>query len=325
MKTLNLLQTEIAIKRTKDFFEEKLADVLALTRVSAPLFVPCDTGLNDTLSGQEKAIRFALKDGGEHCEIVHSLAKWKRLALKRYGFVYGQGLYTDMNAIRKDESLDELHSIYVDQWDWEKIILAEERTEPYLEHVVQNIYRVFLATEAYLHAVYPVLEPKLPRKITFIDSDALLQKYPTLSAKEREHAACREYGAVFLKRIGAKLSDGSVHDQRAADYDDWELNGDILFYYPLLDSAFEVSSMGIRVDNKTLLRQLKARHEMHKCHLMYHQAVLDETLPLTIGGGIGQSRMCMFFLNKEHIGEVQASYWPEAVHAQMAARGITLL
>lgn len=307
---LTIKETEIAIKRLKDFFESRLAKELNLTRVSAPLFVDRETGLNDNLSGEERPVSFDVKALADtNVEIVQSLAKWKRMALFRYGFKPGEGLYTDMNAIRRDEDLDNLHSIYVDQWDWEKIIGKEERTMDTLKTAVEGIYTVFTDTEAYIHDLYPSLERILPQKIYFITSQQLEDRYPSLSAKEREDAICREKGAVFLMQIGRMLNSGQIHDGRAPDYDDWELNGDIIFWYPLLGRAFELSSMGIRVDEHSLARQLKLAGCEDRKSLEFHRLLLAGKLPCTIGGGIGQSRICMFFLGKAHIGEVQVGIW----------------
>ncbi|WP_055071220.1 aspartate--ammonia ligase [Clostridium massiliamazoniense] len=309
---LSLKETAIAIKKIKDFFENKLATELNLTRVSAPLFVKSSTGLNDNLNGVERPVSFdmkALKDS--KIEIIHSLAKWKRNALKEYKFNVGEGLYTDMNAIRRDEDLDNIHSIYVDQWDWEKIILESERTSDTLESIVKIIFSVFKETENYITSIYPIIEKKLPEEIFFITAEELYQKYPNLSAKEREHAICKEKKAVFIKSIGNLLSSGDKHDGRSPDYDDWNLNGDLLFYYPLLDQGLELSSMGIRVDSTSLLYQLKEANCLDRKNLPFHKDLLEGKLPYTIGGGIGQSRICMFFLNKAHIGEVQSSIWDD--------------
>lgn len=310
--SLNIKETEIAIKKLKDYFEAELSKVLKLIRVSAPLFVCPETGMNDNLSGTERPVSFDIKDmKGQHVEIVHSLAKWKRMALYRYGFETGEGLYTDMDAIRRDEELDNIHSVYVDQWDWEKVIAKEDRNEDTLKEIVENIYGVFKSTESYVQKLYPELEPILPEKITFITSQELEDLYSDLSSKEKENAIAKKYGAVFIMKIGGELESGEKHDGRAPDYDDWELNGDILFWYPTLDMALELSSMGIRVDEESLEKQLKLSGCEDRRSLDYHKLVLDKKLPYTVGGGIGQSRICMFFLKKAHIGEVQATIWPK--------------
>lgn len=308
---LNLLETEIAIKFVKDNFERILAEKLSLTRVSAPLFVQPKTGLNDNLNGYERAVRFDILDLRKDVEIVQSLAKWKRMALSKYKFPFETGLYTDMNAIRRDEELDNIHSVYVDQWDWERSIKDDERNLDYLKKVVSSIYEVMKETEGLVNKKYPVLEKKLPEEITFISSEELLNMYPTLNSKERENAACKKYKAIFIYQIGWPLSNGQSHDGRAADYDDWNLNGDILVWFNTLEIALELSSMGIRVDDKSLLKQLEHKDEMDKIYNPYVKGVINNELPLTIGGGIGQSRLCMFFLEKAHIGEVQSSIWSE--------------
>jgi aspartate--ammonia ligase len=322
---LSLRETEVAIKKLKDFFERALAEEMNLVRVSAPLFVRPGSGLNDNLSGVERPVAFDVKSINEECEIVHSLAKWKRMALHRYGFSVGEGLYTDMNAIRRDEDLDNLHSIYVDQWDWEKIIRKEDRNTGTLKSVVRQIYRVFLKTRDYICDEYPVLQPHLPAEISFISSQELEDLYPGLPPKEREDAITEEKGAVFVMQIGGVLKSGEKHDGRAPDYDDWSLNGDILFWNPLLRKAFEISSMGIRVDEEALLRQLKQAGCEDRLELQFHQDLLAKKLPYTVGGGIGQSRLCMFFLEKAHIGEVQSSVWPDRMIEACAAAGIQLL
>lgn len=322
---LNLIKTEEAIKYVKDNFEKDLAKQLSLIRVSAPLFVFPSSGLNDELNGTEKRIEFQMKDIKEHAEIVQSLAKWKRNALAKYHFPLEQGLYTDMNAIRKDEVLDSLHSAYVDQWDWEKSISKEERTIEYLEKTVCQIYSVLKKTEQKIYMKYPELSPVLPNEIYFITTRQLEQKYPKLSPTEREYAICKEKKAVFLMQIGLPLKDGKSHDGRAADYDDWKLNGDILVYYKELDIALEISSMGIRVDAKSLQEQLKQKNEEYKLNNPYVLDILHERLPYTIGGGIGQSRLCMFFLKKAHIGEVQASLWPKEDIEILKTKNIFLL
>ncbi len=323
--TLDLLETEIAIKYIKDTFEKELAKALNLTRVSAPLFVFPETGLNDNLNGVERAVKFDVKDLGRDVEIVQSLAKWKRNALYKYGFKEGAGLYTDMNAVRRDETLDELHSVYVDQWDWEKIIARKDRTKGYLKATVKKIYKAFLKTANKLYAKYPALKTDLPEKITFISTKELEREYPELTRKERENAAAEKYGAIFLTEIGWDLKDKAPHDGRAADYDDWKLNGDIIVYYPVLDIALELSSMGIRVDALALAHQLAASGCTERVDLPFQQAIMNETLPYTIGGGIGQSRICMFFLRKAHIGEVQVSIWPKDVVKTARANGVYIL
>lgn len=307
---LDLIKTEEAIKFVKDNFEKSLADALCLIRVSAPLFVLPSSGLNDELNGVEERINFKIKSLTESAEIVQSLAKWKRNALARYGFKEETGLYTDMNAIRKDEELDSIHSAYVDQWDWEKIIKKEERTLDYLMHTVHILYDVLKDTERKVCKAYPEIHPVLPKDIYFITTQELERKYPNLSPMEREREICKEKKAVFLMQIGLPLKDGNPHDGRAADYDDWKLNGDILVYYQELDLALELSSMGIRVDEQSIIEQLKWKNEENKMRNPYVLDILHHRLPYTIGGGIGQSRLCMFFLKKVHIGEVQASLWP---------------
>ncbi len=323
---LDILETEKAIKLLKDTFEERLARHLSLTRVSAPLFVLPASGLNDNLSGVERAVSFdILNDDGHVAEVVHSLAKWKRYALKRYGMEVGKGLYTDMNAIRRDEVTDNVHSLYVDQWDWEKVISSEDRTVETLKSIVNRIYSVCLDMEAMIEARYPYLSRKLPDHITFVTTQELEDEYPDLSASERETEAARKYGAIFLMQIGGKLRSGKKHDGRAPDYDDWQLNGDIIFYYPLLERALEMSSMGIRVDEASLKAQLEAAGCTDRAELPFQKALLSGELPLTVGGGIGQSRLCMFFLEKAHIGEVQASLWPEEMVRRCSEAGIPLL
>ncbi len=322
---LSLLETEIAIKFIKDNFEKELAKSLNLTRVSAPLFVLPETGLNDNLNGVERAVRFDVLDMGKDVEIVQSLAKWKRMALAKYGFSADSGLYTDMNAIRRDETLDAMHSIYVDQWDWEKIITKEERRLSYLKKTVRTIYRVIDRLAARVEKEYPRLRNDLPHDITFISTKELEKMYPNESRKERERLAAKKYGAIFLYQIGWNLSDGAPHDGRAADYDDWKLNGDIILYYDVLDIPFEVSSMGIRVDEVSLVKQLKKKKELHKLENPYCKDIIDKKLPLTIGGGIGQSRLCMFFLKKAHVGEVQASVWSDKEIEENLKKGIHLL
>lgn len=323
---MNLIETEMAIKSIKDFFEKKLSQRLNLTRVSAPVFVKSGKGINDNLNGIERSVSFDAKAiKNSDLEVVQSLAKWKRMALYRYGFREGEGLYTDMNAIRRDEELDNLHSIYVDQWDWEKIISKQDRTVESLFFIVNQIYQVFLETENYLYSIYPMFEKILPQDIYFITTQELEDKYPELTPKEREDAIAKEKGAVFIMQIGGVLKSGIRHDGRSPDYDDWTLNGDIVFWYPLLEKAFEVSSMGIRVDEDTLLKQLEASGCKDRVNLEYHKAILDKKLPYTIGGGIGQSRICMFFLRKAHIGEVQASVWTDEIISECEKSNIFLL
>lgn len=319
---LDIHDTQIAIKLVKDTFEDKLSEKLKLTRVTAPLFVEPNTGLNDELSGLEKAVNFKAYNSNANLEIVQSLAKWKRHALYRYNC---EGIYTDMNAIRPFEDLDNIHSLYVDQWDWEKVVSSEQRNEKYLKEIVQNIYEVLLDTYKTLNKSYPQIKHDLPEKITFVTSEELEKKYPNLDRKERENAICQQFKAVFLMGIGNPLKDGKPHDSRAADYDDWNLNGDILLWYEPLKIAFEISSMGIRVNKNSLLRQLEIKKEMHKLKYEYHQDILNDVLPLTIGGGIGQSRMCMFMLNKVHIGEVQVSYWEKDDILAFEKSGVKLL
>lgn len=324
--SLDIRETEVAIKKLKDFFEEKLAEKLNLTRVSAPLFVRKNTGLNDNLNGVERPVSFDIKaEENTELEIVHSLAKWKRMALYRYGFALGEGLYTDMNAIRRDEDLDNLHSIYVDQWDWEKVIEKKDRNEATLRETVKAIYEVFKETEEYIYSLYPFIGKTLPDEIYFITSQQLEDMYPELTPKEREDAICREKGAVFIMQIGGVLKSGKKHDGRAPDYDDWTLNGDILFWYPVLERAFELSSMGIRVDEEALIKQLKIAGCEERKHLEFHRMLLEGKLPYTMGGGIGQSRICMFFLRKAHIGEVQSGVWSEDVIKRCEEANIELL
>ncbi|AEB75118.1 aspartate--ammonia ligase [Clostridium botulinum] len=324
--SMDLKKTEIAIKKLKDFFERELAYKLNLIRVSAPLFVNASSGLNDNLNGVERPVAFdALDIKDEEVQIVHSLAKWKRMALHRYGFKPGEGLYTDMNAIRRDEELDNIHSMYVDQWDWEKVIEKKDRTEEKLKEIVEGIYEVFKGTENFVNNKYPEIDKILPEKITFITTQELEDMYPNLTAKERENTITKEKGAVFLMKIGDALASGEKHDGRAPDYDDWSLNGDILFWYPILNCALELSSMGIRVDEDALKYQLKKANCEERAELEFHKMLLEKKLPYTVGGGIGQSRICMFFLRKAHIGEVQASIWSDSVIEECKESGITLL
>lgn len=322
---LSILDTEIAIKLVKDTFEKKLAENLNLTRVSAPLFVRPESGLNDNLNGVERPVEFDLLSTKSNVQVVHSLAKWKRLALKRYHFQPCKGLYTDMNAIRRDEDLDNLHSIYVDQWDWEKIITKEIRNEQTLKDTVQKIVHTLIQTQDKLEASFPQLKSFLCPDVTFLTTQELEDKYPTLSPKEREDAACKEYKTVFLMQIGGALKSGKKHDGRAPDYDDWNLNGDILIWYPVLDCAIEISSMGIRVDEESLKNQLEAAGCEDRKTLPFHKQLLNGELPLTMGGGIGQSRICMLLLQKAHIGEVQASIWPDDMIEACEKQEIILL
>lgn len=323
---LNIRETEVAIKEIKDHFERALAKSLHLTRVSAPLFVKPETGLNDTLSGTERPVSFGIKEQGDApVEVVHSLAKWKRFALKRYDFHSGEGLYTDMNAIRRDEDTDNIHSLYVDQWDWEKIISHEERNTETLQYTVRKVYAALKETERFISSRYNYITAILPDEITFISSQELEDMYPDKSAKEREYLITKERGAVFISQIGKTLRSGERHDGRAPDYDDWELNGDILVYYPVLDIALELSSMGIRVDEDSLMNQLTIAGCRERAELEFQRALLNHELPYTIGGGIGQSRLCMYFLRKAHIGEVQSSTWPDEIIATATEHGIQLL
>ncbi|MBQ3589554.1 MAG: aspartate--ammonia ligase [Clostridia bacterium] len=321
---LDIRQTEVAIKKVKDFFERDLAIVLNLTRVSAPLFVSHESGLNDNLNGVERPVSFDTHSSGE-LEIVHSLAKWKRVALKSYGFKVGEGLYTDMIAIRRDEETDNIHSMYVDQWDWERIITKEQRTIETLKKTVKIIYNTLKHTENYIAYEYDFIGNMLPEHITFVTTQELEDMYPNLDSKQREYEIAKEHGAVFIMQIGGALKSGKIHDGRAPDYDDWSLNGDIIVYYPVLDIALELSSMGIRVDEQALERQLKIRGCEERKELEYHKALLNGELPYTIGGGIGQSRMCMYFLRKAHIGEVQSSHWGEEATKECLEKGVRLL
>lgn len=322
---LNLKDTQVAIKAAKDYFETNLARELHLTRVSAPLFVDPATGLNDDLNGVERPVEFDVKETGTKLQIVHSLAKWKRYALREYGFSVDEGLYTDMNAIRRDEDTDNIHSIYVDQWDWEKVIAKSDRTLSTLKQTVKKIYNVFKMTEKYINSLFPQLVPRLPEDVTFMTAQELEDMYPDLTPKEREHKAVKMNGAIFIMKIGDTLKSGEKHDGRAPDYDDWELNGDIIVYYPVLDIALELSSMGIRVDEDAMRRQLDIAGCPERAKLPFHRALLAGELPYSIGGGIGQSRICMFFLRKAHIGEVQASCWPESETEACERAGIFLL
>lgn len=322
---LNEFDTQNAIALIKDKFSAELCNSLDLSRVSAPLFVKRGSGLNDDLNGVERPVDFDILETGEMAEIVHSLAKWKRMALLKYGFPMHTGLYTDMNAIRRDEECDSIHSIYVDQWDWEKIITAEDRNVDYLKATVRSIYGALLRTAKAVCEKYPIIDNYLPKQIEFVTTYELEEKYPNLTPKEREYVAAKEYGAVFLMQIGDKLKCGTKHDGRAPDYDDWTLNGDMLLYNRVLDSAFEISSMGIRVDRESLLEQLKKENAEDRLKYEFHQMLVSGALPLTVGGGIGQSRLCMYLLQKAHIGEVQVSIWPEKEIAKCKLQGINLL
>ena len=346
---LDQRQTELAIKQIKDFFQLNLSSELRLHRVTAPLFVLKGMGINDDLNGVERPVSFKIKDMGEaEAEVVHSLAKWKRLTLAEYRIEPGYGIYTDMNAIRADEELDNLHSLYVDQWDWERVVTPEERTIAFLKRTVNGIYSSMVRTEYMVCEMYPQIAPMLPDSVLFIHAEELRQRYPDLSPKEREDAIAKEYGAVFIIGIGCRLGDGQKHDGRAADYDDWStvatdapmiqgavsyctgkklpgLNGDLIVWNNVLQRSFEISSMGIRVDKEALLRQLKEEGQEERLNLYYHKQLMSGALPLSIGGGIGQSRLCMLFLRKAHIGEIQASIWPEEMRWECTAAGIPLI
>ena len=323
---LNLHDTQIAIKTVKDFFQNLLSQRLNLSRVSAPLFVDPDSGLNDNLNGVERPVTFDIKEqNGREAEVVQSLAKWKRYALKKYGFSYGEGLYTDMNAIRRDEITDNIHSSFVDQWDWEKIIKKDERTIATLMDTVKVVYKCLRKTEKYMAIQYDYIEEILPHDIFFVTTQELADMFPDNTPKEREYYIAKAKGAVCIMKIGDVLENGERHDGRAPDYDDWSLNADIVVYYPVLDIALELSSMGIRVDKKALLSQLKKAGCEERKDLPFQKAIINEELPYTIGGGIGQSRICMFFLRKAHIGEVQSSLWPEDMIAQCEENGVQLL
>lgn len=327
--------TEKAIKAVKDMFQDNLSAQLALLRVTAPMVVLSGMGLNDDLNGVERPVKFPVRDMGDQpAEVVHSLAKWKRVKLAQMNLRPGRGIYTDMNALRPDEELDNIHSIYVDQWDWEKVISFEQRTLDYLKKTVRRIYEAIKVTENKLYVEFPQIEPMLPEDVFFIHSEDLLRMYPDLSSKEREDAIVKKYKAVFIIGIGGLLSDGKPHDSRATDYDDWStvnedgycgLNGDLLLWNPVLESAFEISSMGIRVDEAAMKRQLELRGETNKSELLYHKLLLDGKLPYTIGGGIGQSRLCMFLLRKAHIGEIQSSIWPDEDRRICRESGIDLV
>lgn len=332
---LNLQQTELGIAKIKDFFQANLSSELRLRRVTAPLFVLRGTGLNDDLTGIERAVNFPIKDMEDaKAEVVHSLAKWKRVTLADYNIENGYGIYTDMNAIRADEELGNLHSLYVDQWDWERVMSEEDRNIDFLKSIVRRIYASLLRTEYLVSESFPQIEPILPREIEFIHAEKLRQLYPNLSPKDREYEITKKYGAVFIIGIGGALGDGTIHDGRAPDYDDWTsdgedglpgLNGDILLWNPILDLPVEISSMGIRVDQKAMLKQLELSGETDKLNLYFHKRLMDGDLPLAIGGGIGQSRLCMFFLRKAHIGEIQASIWSDDMRTQCEELGIPLI
>ncbi len=321
------LEAQKAIKLIKDTFERKLAQQLNLIRVSAPLMVPSDTGINDLLNGYERPVEFDVKETKRNLQIVQSLAKWKRMALKRYGFKPGEGLYTDMNAIRRDEDTDNIHSIYVDQWDWERIITKEERNVEFLKKIVRLIFQAFKLTEDTLINAFPEkkLQRTVPDDIFFISSQELEDLYPDKRPKDREHLITKEKGAVFITQIGKKLKSGKPHDGRSPDYDDWELNGDILFWYEPLGISIELSSMGIRVDEKSLEKQLKEANAENRKEFLFHRMLLNGELPLTIGGGLGQSRICMYFMKTVHIGEVQSSVWPEEMVQEFREKGIEFL
>lgn len=321
----DLITTQLEIKFVKDEFEKLLAEKLNLIRVSAPILVLSNTGINDDLNGVERAVRFDVKELKKDAEIVHSLAKWKRTALKKYGFTAGSGLYTDMNAIRRDDDMDNFHSIYVDQWDWEKVISRETRTVDYLKQTVTLIVDAIADVNEMAKARFKDLTLNVNRKVKFITTLEAEELYPDLTPKQRETELTRKYGTVFLMQIGAPLKNGKPHDGRAPDYDDWALNGDILFYDEVLDSSIEISSMGIRVDEKSLMAQLTAANKLERLNFEYHKNILNGTLPLTIGGGIGQSRLCMYILQKAHIGEVQVSLWPDGVEEEASKHGIVIL
>ncbi len=332
---LNLKETELAIKHIKDFFLQSLSTELRLRRVTAPLFVLKGLGINDDLNGIERPVAFPIKDMQESmAEVVHSLAKWKRLTLAEYSICPGFGIVTDMNAIRADEELDNIHSLYVDQWDWERTMTAEQRNIAFLKKIVNKIYSAILRTEFYICETYPQLEHFLPEDVHFIHSEELVKMYPDMTPKEREDAICKKYGAVFIMGIGGKLSDGKEHDLRAPDYDDWStpnedgfagLNGDLLIWYPVLDRSIELSSMGIRVDKAALLKQLQLQGKEERKELYFHKRLLNDQLPLSIGGGIGQSRLCMVLLHKAHIGETQSSIWPEQMRNECHEAGMMLI
>ena len=322
---LNEFDTQNAIALVKEKFASELCDSLDLVRVSAPLFVKRGSGLNDDLNGVERPVSFDIKETGAEAEVVHSLAKWKRVALMKYGFPLHTGFYTDMNAIRRDEVCDNIHSIYVDQWDWEKIISSEDRNVEYLKATVRSIYGSIVRTAKAVNEKYPNIVPYLPKHISFVTSQELEDRFPDKTSKERENIIAKECGAVFIMQIGGKLKSGNKHDGRAPDYDDWSLNGDILVYNRVLDSALELSSMGIRVDREALLKQLETENAMDRLKFDFHKLLVEGALPLTVGGGIGQSRLCMYLLQKAHVGEVQVSIWPEKEISKCKSKGITLL
>ncbi len=323
---LTVKETQEAIRYIRETFQDEFGKELNLCRLTAPMFVPKDTGLNDNLSGTEQPVHFEMKEmPHKDIEIVHSLAKWKRMALKKYGFSMHEGLYTNMNAIRKDEDLDNIHSIYVDQWDWEKIIAKEERTEETLKETVRTIFKVIKHMEHEVWYKYPQAVHHLPDDVHFVTSQELEDRFPDLDDKGRENAICKELGCVFLMQVGGKLKSGKAHDHRAPDYDDWQLNGDLLFWYEPLQKALEISSMGIRVDEESMMTQLTESDALDRLELPYHQMIINKELPYTIGGGIGQSRLCMLLLGKAHVGEVQASIWPEEMITTCDKAGIRLL
>lgn len=323
---LDVRETQEAIKYIRDTFQKELGSQLHLLRVSAPLFVERDSGINDNLNGVERPVDFDIKElPGDTIEVVQSLAKWKRMALHKYGFKMHEGLYTNMNAIRRDEEVDNLHSVYVDQWDWEKIISKEERNEDVLKRHVRKIFKIIKHMEHEVWYKYPEAVNHLPDKIHFVTTQELEDMYPEMSSRERENAIAKKYGCVFIMKIGDKLKSGKIHDGRAPDYDDWSLNGDIMFWHEVLDQALEISSMGIRVDEAALESQLKKAGCEERKHLMYHKMLLDHELPYTIGGGIGQSRLCMLLLGSAHVGEVQASIWPKGMAEECAKHNITIL
>ena len=323
---LTLRETQHAIKYIKDLFQQTLSFALTLDRVTAPLIVEKGSGINDDLNGVERKVEFTIKEiGNKEAEVVQSLAKWKRMALYRYGYNPGEGIYTDMNAIRRDDDTDNIHSIFVDQWDWEKVITRDQRTEEFLKETVKSIVKAIVYTKRKVSLRYPMLNDPMQEKVTFITTQELEDRYPDLTPRQREDEVCREYGTVFIQKIGGKLASGQRHDGRAPDYDDWSLNGDLFFWNETLQRGFEVSSMGIRVDEKSLASQLAELGAEDRMQYKFHQMIADGTLPLSIGGGIGQSRLCMLLLEKAHIGEVQASIWPQDMIDQCKAAGITLL